>query len=193
MSPDKEFEFQLHELRYDLAALLCKSLELVPLITAENAHELQSALSNLCSEVEHDYVWHSSRALDLARRSAPLPEACARRPDEEANRDSDERWSRADELTPEGRSAEELLRELHPEITELSASLHEAAAGVARVEALRCRPAADAEQVETLLERVHASITDAVRLAFSAMRLATWLDRVMDPERWQAEQAERAG
>ena len=191
MSPDRELEFQLHELRYDLVALLRKSLEIVPLIASERAQELQRALSEICSEIEHDHVWHSSRALDLARPSAPPPEGCARRSDEENDRDSDERWSRADELMPEDRSAEELLRELRPEVAELSASLHEAAAGVARAEALRSRAGANAVQVETLLEVVHASITEALRLAFSAMRSATWLDRVMDPERWQAEQAER--
>ena len=190
MSPDREFEFQLHELRYDLAALLRKVLELTPLMVPEKSQELERALSDICGSIEHDYIWHSSRALDLARPLAPHPEDCARRPDAETDRDSAERWARVDEVMSEVQDADELRRQLRPEIAELSASLHEAAASVARVEALRSRPDASAMQVEKLLEQVHAGLGEAMCLAFSAMQKATWHYRVTDPAAWQAEKDE---
>jgi hypothetical protein len=89
------------------------------------------------------------------------------------------------------RTADDLLREIRPEVAELSASLYDAASFVARAEALRSRGVESHVQVEKLLERVHVSLGEAMRQAFSTMRTATWLDRIVDPERWLADQEEQ--
>lgn len=191
MSSGEELEFHLRELRYDLHALITKVLALATLVTADGAQELCRPLPEICAGIEHDYTVHSPSALDLARLSISQLVDRATRTEAELALDADERWLHANGLMTEVRSADELVREVRPEMAELSAILYEAASCVARVEALLSRTAANPVQVGELLERVHASLGEAMRLGFSVMRTATWLNRVVDPERWLADQDEQ--
>lgn len=191
MLPDEELEFHLRELRYDLHAQIGAVLALIPLIAAENAKDICRSFPGICAGIEHDYTVHSPGALDLARSSISQTADRVIRTEAELSLDSDERWSRADDLMTEVRTAEDLLREIRPEIADLSVSLHEAASCVARAEALRSRAAASPVQLGEVLERVHASLEEAMCRAFQAMRTATWLDRVVDPERWVVDQDEQ--
>jgi hypothetical protein len=186
-----DLEFHLRELRSDLERLNREVVALAPLVAAGSAWALSNALGTMCGGIEHAYTTHSASALDLSRPSAPRPESCARRPEEEFLRDSDERWSRAEDLMPDVRSAERLLLELRAELEGLSASLSDASAHQERTEKQDPRGAAGPGPVESLLERVHASLGDAMRFAFLAMQKATWLYRLTDPDAWQAEKDER--
>jgi hypothetical protein len=175
-----ELEFHIRELRYDIEGLTREVHAIALRVMADDAAQLHAAFARICAGVEHDYSVHSARALELARSPALAPG-----PSAEIDTASEERWLQAEEPLPGIGAAEDLLRELRPEIEELAARLRDAAAGVARVEALREHAAADPAQLNECLEHVHASVGHAMRHAFSAMRLVTCLDRMVNPERYQ--------
>jgi hypothetical protein len=179
-----ELEFHIRELRYDIETLTHEVLALAPHVTVDGAVQLRAAFVGICAGIEHDYTQHSIRALELARAPALAPA-----PDAEIDTASEERWSQAEKPMPELGGTEDLLRGLRPEIEQLTARLQDAAAGVARVEALRQHATADSV-VGELIEQVHASVEKAMRHAFSAMRFVTCLDRTVNPERYQAAQDE---